>query len=586
MSSEDATATTIIEVHDDGRGKSYYEDIKMENAKFEEYLKQMLPEEEVQQCLEGFKQALPATFRLLRHDCEFDRQMEAVKALGVTITQLGFCPNAWQLSLGRREVRKNEALSSFHKWLVDACESGQMVRQEAVSMIPPLLLQVQGGQKVLDMCAAPGSKTSQLVENVEVQGPSDSLVFANDADRNRAYMLYHQVRRLCSPSLLVAQFDASRFPQFLGPFDRVLCDVPCSGDGTLRKNKQLWREWDPRSGIGLHALQRRIFQRGIDLLTPGGRIVYSTCSLNPVENESVVASILQDNPFLSLVDCSSLLPELKRASGLTSWKVAAPDACCFFDSHSQVPEQWREKLKPSMFSDKIAEDIRQVLPRCLRIYPHLQDSGGFFVAVFEKAASKSATCISPEPVKPPVNKKVKTGEEPLAPIPQELLSQLQSQFFKTNPPGVFITRSATGRNINYVNPSVAASIEGIHAARLVNAGLAAFERYTGHTDASFTPYRLVGEGLKTILPFLKDELIIDIEDCKWLSELISSEQSRPLPDIALPDWDPKTVGSYVFHHPSSNMLIPVWTSGNRKFRAFVPKLERPFVTNSLLSQKN
>ena len=582
MSEEEAT-TIAVPLHDDGRGKSYYEDIRLENEKLQEYLKQMLPEEEVEQCLEAFRQPLPATFRLLRRDAEFDRQMEALGAMGVSFSQLPFCTNAWQLSLNRREVRKQETLSSFHAWLVSASESGQTVRQEAVSMIPPLLLHVQPGQKVLDMCAAPGSKTSQLVEHVEAHS-GDSLVLANDANRNRAFMLYHQVRRLCSPSLLVAQFDASRFPQALAPFDRVLCDVPCSGDGTLRKNKTLWREWDPKNAIGLHPLQRRIFQRGIDLLSPGGRIVYSTCSLNPVENESVVASILKENPHLSLVDCSNELPGLRRVAGLSNWKVVAPDASCYYESHAQVADEWREKLKPSMFSDKIEEAIRTQLPRCLRIYPHLQDSGGFFVAVFEKSVMGTVNIHSE--IKAPVNKKIKTGEEPLAPIPQELLAQLQEYFFKETPTGVFITRSVTGKNINYVNASVARTVFGIQASRLINAGMAAFERYSGHLEASIVPYRLVGECLKTLLPFLRDELIVDIADAQWLVDLISHEESRPLPEDVLPEWDVKKMGSFVLRHPSSESLIPVWCSANRKFRAFVPKLERPFFISALQSPKH
>ena len=118
-------------------------------------------------------------------------------------------------------------------------------------MIPPIVLAPEPGHAVLDMCAAPGSKTSQLLEVVS-QMPDENMlepkgyVVANDADPKRAYMLVHQLRRINSPAVFVTSIEAQVFPNLLkteaavnageeGMFDRVLCDVPCSGDGTTRK---------------------------------------------------------------------------------------------------------------------------------------------------------------------------------------------------------------------------------------------------------------------------------------------------------------------------------------------------------------
>jgi 16S rRNA C967 or C1407 C5-methylase (RsmB/RsmF family) len=183
-------------------------------------------------------------------------------------------------------------------------DSGDITRQEAVSMVPPLALNVQPTHKCLDMCAAPGSKTSQLLEIVnrslslpeEMQG----LVVANDADTDRAYMLVHQCRRINSPLLMITTHQGQNFPRIedievessnkynrrlpdtSGIFDRVLCDVPCSGDGTLRKSPNIWEKWTTGSAFQLHPLQLMIAKRGMQLLKTGGLMVYSTCSMSPI----------------------------------------------------------------------------------------------------------------------------------------------------------------------------------------------------------------------------------------------------------------------------------------------------------------
>ena len=77
-------------------------------------------------------------------------------------------------------------------------------------------------------------------------------------------------------------------------FDRILADVPCTGDGTMRKNPDIWPKWNPKHSHNLHGLQHRIGKRGLELLAVGGRLVYSTCSLNPVENEAVVARLVAE----------------------------------------------------------------------------------------------------------------------------------------------------------------------------------------------------------------------------------------------------------------------------------------------------
>lgn len=304
-------------------------------------------------------------------------------------------------------------------------------------MIPPLLIDVRPGMTVLDLCAAPGSKSAQLMEALhageedamrqvakdvkngtagpEPQGPeglnddgrTTGLLIANDSDFKRAHLLIHQMKRLNSPNLIVTNHDATLYPSIKLPplpgaegkqknrflkFDRILADVPCTGDGTPRKNYDLWREWSPANPLGLHAIQVRILVRALQMLKVGGRVVYSTCSMNPVENEAVIASAIArcGGPSnVRIVDCSKDLPGLKRASGLRSWRVMDREGR-MWNSWEEV-EEHREKVGSSglarvsetMFPP-LGECADLPLENCIRVYPHLQDTGGFFITALEK----------------------------------------------------------------------------------------------------------------------------------------------------------------------------------------------------------
>lgn len=233
-------------------------------------------------------------------------------------------------------MRKAPAFKKFHQFLVEETENGRIFRQEKVSMIPVTLLDIKPTHKCLDMCAAPGSKTIQMLEYLHAKKKDKKskngagFVIANDTDVKRAYMLTHQARRLNSPSLFVTNNDARFFPNLhldenKTPlkFDRILCDVPCSGDGTLRKNLGLWKNFHCHMGHGNHPLQLDILERGFKLLRKGGRITYSTCTFNPIENEAVVAAAVHRHiKQVKIVDVSKeVSPKLKYRPGLTRWQV-------------------------------------------------------------------------------------------------------------------------------------------------------------------------------------------------------------------------------------------------------------------------
>lgn len=302
------------------------------NARFEAYYRhfqKILPTDEWDTFMEYMRKTLPTTFRLpagklttptiadiiatihIPHLSGIEFEGEKVDPPRI----LSWYPRGlgYEFSAPKRVLRKLPEMKEFHQFLVYQTEVGNISRQEAVSMVPPLLLDVQPDHVVLDACASPGSKTAQLVEALHtktdpitgeasfVPFPS-GIVIANDAEYTRAQLLVHQSARLPSPSLMVTNLDASLFPtlrlengeQVL--FDRILCDVPCSGDGTLRKNVGIWKKWSTGDGNGLHSLQLRILLRAMNMLRPGGKIVYSTCSMNPLENEAVLAAALNVNP--------------------------------------------------------------------------------------------------------------------------------------------------------------------------------------------------------------------------------------------------------------------------------------------------
>ena len=351
-------------------------------------------------------------------------------------------------------VRRFAPFSSFQKFLVSETSVGNISRQEAVSMIPPLLMDVKPGMTVLDLCAAPGSKAAQLIEMVhggeearmrkvlrkikqedgreaspdgeEIKqemeeeekhgdwsddGRTTGLLIANDVDYKRAHLLIHQMKRLNSPNLTVTNHDATLYPSIKLPsdpahdgaiakgrylkFDRILADVPCSGDGTCRKNVNVWRDWNPGNAMGLFPTQVRILVRALQMLKVGGRVIYSTCSMNPVENEAVVAAAISrcgGSEKVGLVDCSDKLPQLKRSHGLTSWKVMDKQGKMWHswqeveDQRAQTGDEGLGKLQEGMFhplgTSVLAQDVH--LERCMRVYSHQQDTGGFFITVIEK----------------------------------------------------------------------------------------------------------------------------------------------------------------------------------------------------------
>lgn len=387
-----------------------WEPIPKENEHFESYYKALgiMSEDEWDTFMSHMRLDLPATFRVVdsKGDSDFLNNFMVnnhfSKLKGLTIDgqpcaqpeRIPWYPNglAWQVDMSRPMLRKSEELFSLHQFLVSEVERGSIARQEAVSMIPPLVLDVKSHHTVLDMCAAPGSKTLQLLEALHADTPHPSgLLIANDGDNKRCYMLVTQTKRFNSLAFMITNEDATRFPNVKVfndsgrlvsmKYDRILCDVPCTGDGTLRKNYAIWKKWEQAKAIGIHKLQRRILLRAMDMMAEGGKIVYSTCSLNPIENEATVLSALKDRTDFELLPTDQLLPGLKRRPGLISWKVMSSDKT-WYDTFEDITNPKHIKsIAPTMFCEGAKEHNLQY---CMRVYPHQQNTGGFFICVMQK----------------------------------------------------------------------------------------------------------------------------------------------------------------------------------------------------------
>ncbi|RJU82977.1 MAG: RsmB/NOP family class I SAM-dependent RNA methyltransferase [Candidatus Poseidoniales archaeon] len=272
--------------------------------------------------------------------------------------------SAWTLPFerGKAEGDVKSIISSLHR-------TGRITRQEAVSMIPTIALEIKPGEIVLDMCASPGSKTTQIAENLQNRG----LVIANEIANNRINTLVSNIQRHGNKTSMIIQHDGRHIPKILNPgFDKILVDVPCTGSGTTRKNPEVWKKWLPSGGQSLHNLQVELLRKAINLTKPGGRIVYSTCSLDPIENEAVIAEVLRDNT-VEILSPKDILKSIPFDEGFTEWPKLD-------DSGGEDNDL---KLEKSMLppTEKFMIDS---LKKCVRIWNDKIDGSGFFISILEK----------------------------------------------------------------------------------------------------------------------------------------------------------------------------------------------------------
>lgn len=218
-------------------------------------------------------------------------------------------------------------------------DAGMYYIQEPSAMAAVSLLGIIPGEFVLDLCAAPGGKTSHAAAQLGGTG----LLVSNEIHPLRAKALSQNVERMGIPNGVVTSEDSARLKEVFGEFfDRIIVDAPCSGEGMFRKDEQAKREWSEKNVMLCAERQQKILHNAAEMLKPGGRLVYSTCTFSPEENEEQIAGFLSSHPEFSVV----VLTGQERLPGLSEG---------FFP-----------------------------LPETFRIWPHRSEGEGHYLALLEK----------------------------------------------------------------------------------------------------------------------------------------------------------------------------------------------------------
>lgn len=221
--------------------------------------------------------------------------------------------------------------------------SGLIYIQELTSMLPPLIAKdIIKDNRIIDCCAAPGSKTTQMADMMQNKGH----IIANDSRHRRIKSLRGNLDRLGITNTTVTLRDFKSYPNTTA--DLYLVDAPCSSEGTIRKKKAIAKKWKQADYERFSKIQKGLLKKACEMAPKGSTIIYSTCTFAPEENENVVSDIINEEN----VDLKKIkLNGLKMGKGITEWK---------------------------------DNEYNKEVEKCARIWPHQNDTDGFFLARMEK----------------------------------------------------------------------------------------------------------------------------------------------------------------------------------------------------------
>ena len=222
-------------------------------------------------------------------------------------------------------------------------QAGLYYLQEPSAMTAASRIPVEPGDRVLDLCAAPGGKATAAGAALKGQG----LLVANDISTSRARALLRNLELFGTPNVFVSNEVPDKlvktFPEF---FDKIILDAPCSGEGMFRKEEALARDWTPEKSRELSEIQRELVLQAADMLRPGGMMLYSTCTFAPIEDEGTVSFLLENRPDIHLVHMEG------------------------YEGFSQGVPSWGNG--------------NEELNKCIRIFPHKINGEGHFFALLKK----------------------------------------------------------------------------------------------------------------------------------------------------------------------------------------------------------
>lgn len=257
--------------------------------------------EDASRVLSGWEAAhgRPVTLRANTLLANADEVAASLSEAGLAFERVPWYADAFALA---------EGTSEKDLWELDAYKQGKVYLQSLSSMLPPLALAPRPGADVLDMCAAPGGKTSEMAAlSAGADGVRAARITACELSHPRAEKLEHNLAKLGATNVQVMRCDASKLDGWFA-FDQVLLDAPCTGSGTVTSHDEhAARHLRPELADGVERSQRALLDKGLEVLKPGGELVYSTCSVLPRENEDVVSWALKRHKDCELVGLG--LPE-------------------------------------------------------------------------------------------------------------------------------------------------------------------------------------------------------------------------------------------------------------------------------------
>jgi len=279
---------------------------------------------------ESLFRSLPASFRINTLKINKDEMIKRLKGYGWMFNEVPFYDDGFVFE-GKKPVVLGNTLEHF---------LGYIYIQEVASMIPPVVLEPKQGDVILDMAAAPGSKTTQIAQMISDKG----VIIANEKILSRLASLRSNLQRCGVNCAITTNIDGKHFRTAGLKFDKVLLDAPCTGTGAIMKSPKTLKIWSENTSKWLANIQKQLLQAAAESLKDEGVLVYSTCSLEPEENEENVDWAIRKLGF-SVEEVK--LPGFKTMNGITSWG---------------------------------KKEFDKQVENCIRIYPQDNNTEGFFVA--------------------------------------------------------------------------------------------------------------------------------------------------------------------------------------------------------------